>query len=142
MEVIFQEWGQIASATHVPLICNTYQKKLVTIYTYKVLEIDETIKTRIQGKGYWPRIKESHSFFENKGSRRDDIHSQNLQKHKSGSSSKSLGNTQEEYRSPISSPGKEKSVEDIVNIDNLSQSKGKDDTEEEETTTVIREFDQ
>lgn len=63
---IFHEGGQVASAPNVPMICNMYQKKMVAIYTYNVLEIDETIKVWIQGKGYWLRIKEAHSFFENK----------------------------------------------------------------------------
>lgn len=80
---------------------------MVAIYTYKVLEIDETIKVWIHGKGYWLRIKEKHSFFENKvahigSSKEQEIGSQSMHE-----PVQSEDDVQEESITPSVSPNKQ-----------------------------------
>lgn len=64
LNLIFQDWGNVISTSHVPLICNMYQKKMVAINTYKVLPIDDIVKIIIHGKNYWLRIKKSLTCFD------------------------------------------------------------------------------
>lgn len=55
---ITQDWGQLISNDTIPLVCNMYQNRMIAIYTPKVMQIDETIKVMIEGKGFWVRLKE------------------------------------------------------------------------------------
>lgn len=66
LSMITEEWGQLVSSSHIPLICNMYQKKMICISTSKVLQIDETVKVVIQNVGYWIRLKEAHTCFDSR----------------------------------------------------------------------------
>lgn len=41
-----------------------YQKRIIAIYTPKVVHIDKTFKVMIDDKGYWVRLKESGFYFD------------------------------------------------------------------------------
>lgn len=118
LQAIFQDWGQVVSAPFVPLICNMYQKEMVAIYTLKVLEIDETIKVWIQGKGYWLRIKKSHSFFENREGSSIRSQEQGIGIHSTRDNSQAEVQVDKDYNSESTFPNNQVSGAGVTFIDN------------------------
>lgn len=63
---IIGDWGHIISGSEIKSQDGMFFNPKICIQTYKVIEIDETIKVTIKGLGYWVRIEELTHCFDSK----------------------------------------------------------------------------